>query len=168
MKTITTIITILLFCFTSQAQTAIGKKKADGAGILDFAAGKKLGIVLPWILNKAGITTPGTLFYDTVTKKVMYRNNTAFIDLSINTGTYTSKPGYVSLTESQKSTIIGSKSSSAEGVVILESNNKALILPKVASPHLNIKNPEPGTICYDTTTKLMCVYNGKEWTFWGK
>jgi len=40
------------------------------------------------------------------------------------------------------------------------------VLPKMASPHLNIINPAPGMIVYDTTAKLMTVFNGSVWTFW--
>ncbi|MFB9078942.1 hypothetical protein ACFFLS_10415 [Flavobacterium procerum] len=65
-----------------------------------------------------------------------------------------------------KGTVIGAQSSDVDGVLVLESSNKALILPKVVSPHLNIIKPMAGTICYDTVKKLLCVYNGTEWTFW--
>lgn len=52
------------------------------------------------------------------------------------------------------------------GFFVLADTNKAMVLPKVADPHLNIINPEPGTMVYDTTSKLLAVYNGSVWTFW--
>ncbi|WP_262707286.1 hypothetical protein [Chryseobacterium balustinum] len=41
----------------------------------------------------------------------------------------------------------------------METNNQAMVLPKVESTHLNIINPEPGTMAYDTVTKQLAVYN---------
>ena len=35
--------------------------------------------------------------------------------------------------------------------MVLADTNKAMVLPKVASPHLNIVNPAPGMMVYDTT-----------------
>ncbi|HRM13961.1 MAG TPA: hypothetical protein PLV47_13590, partial [Flavobacterium sp.] len=52
------------------------------------------------------------------------------------------------------------------GILVLEDSNKAMVLPKVPSPHLNIINPEPGMMVYDTTTKQLAVFNGKVWSFW--
>ncbi|WP_426480116.1 hypothetical protein [Chryseobacterium sp. R2ACT005] len=44
--------------------------------------------------------------------------------------------------------------------------NKAMILPKIASPHLNIVNPAAGMMVYDTTKKQLAIYNGTVWSFW--
>ncbi len=55
----------------------------------------------------------------------------------------------------------------SEGATIIEKkSNKAMILPKVASPHLNIKNPAPGMIVYDTDARQLAVFNGTVWSFW--
>ena len=62
--------------------------------------------------------------------------------------------------------IIGKQSTTAEGVLVLESDTKALILPKVESPVANIKSPVAGTMVYDPTKKIMAIYNGKDWSFW--
>ncbi|MBQ0152623.1 MAG: hypothetical protein KBS61_06995 [Chryseobacterium sp.] len=61
---------------------------------------------------------------------------------------------------------IGTSITSTPGILVLEDSNKAMILPKVSSPHLNIKNPETGTMAYDTVSKQLAVYNGKVWSFW--
>jgi hypothetical protein len=169
MKKIISFLAIFCLPVLVYTQTAIDKRSADGAGILDFKAGTKRAIVLPQVLNTASIVTPGTLFYDTNLKKVMYKDNNGIKDLSINTGIYNPIQNYETLiSNANKVSIVGSKTSSATGVLILESDKKALVLPKIASPQLNIINPEPGTICYDTDKKLFCVFNGKEWTFWGE
>ena len=52
------------------------------------------------------------------------------------------------------------------GILVLADTDKAMVLPKVASPHLNIVNPSPGMIVYDTTKKQLAVFNGTVWSFW--
>ncbi len=147
------------FCFS---QIAIGKSSVDGDGLLDFVSGTTKGIILPKVesLNNQ----VGSLVFDTSDNKVKY-NNGSWVDLSINSGTsdITNQSSY---TERGGGTIIGSDTSSAEGVLILESSDKALILPKIASPHLNVKSPSPGMICYDTDKDLLAIYNGIQWAFW--
>ena len=56
----------------------------------------------------------------------------------------------------------------AEGVMVLESADKALILPKVVDPQANVLNPYPGMLCYDPVKKLVAVFNGTHWFFWQK
>lgn len=53
-----------------------------------------------------------------------------------------------------------------DGILVLEDTDKAMILPKVASPHLNIIDPAPGLIVYDTDSRQLAVYNGKVWSYW--
>ncbi|KRB56372.1 hypothetical protein [Flavobacterium sp. Root186] len=169
MKKILFILCTIAAGLTANAQSSIGKTTApDGSGILDFNAGGKAGIVLPWVttLPTGTALTGGTIIYDANQKKVMYYNNAAWVDLSNHAGAVdlsiqTSVPE-----AAKKGTVIGAQSSTVDGVLVLESQNKALILPKVASPQLNIVSPMAGTICYDTVKKLVCIYNGSEWTFW--
>ena len=52
------------------------------------------------------------------------------------------------------------------GILILSDPNKAMILPQVPSPHLNIKNPAAGMMVYDTNNKILAVFNGTQWSFW--
>lgn len=151
-----------------QAQVSIGKPTVDGAGILDFASGDNRGIMLPRVTETAGITTPGTLYYDADTKKVMCKGHTEE-DLSVkNDGVFVETLGYQALSEEGNGVVIGDETMAPEGVLVLEDETRALILPKVASPHLNIKNPEAGLICYDTVSNMLAVFDGKQWAFWGK
>lgn len=65
--------------------------------------------------------------------------------------------------------IIGSSNppqSIVPGILVLADTNKAMILPKVNSPHLNIKNPAAGMLVYDAAEKMLAVYNGTQWSFW--
>ncbi|MBV6880619.1 hypothetical protein NG800_009595 [Epilithonimonas ginsengisoli] len=52
------------------------------------------------------------------------------------------------------------------GILVLADTNKAMVLLKVASPHLNIVNPAPGMIVFDTVKNQLAVFNGTVWTFW--
>lgn len=52
------------------------------------------------------------------------------------------------------------------GILILSDPNKAMILPKVESPHLTIKNPAAGMMVYDSLNKILAVFNGTQWSFW--
>jgi hypothetical protein len=168
MKKIIFVICAVFAGFVANAQAVIGKTTPDGSGIVDFNAGGKSGIVLPWVttLPTGSALTGGVMLYDAAKKKVVYYNETGWVDLSNHTGTIdlTIQNGVPEA--ATKGTVIGATSSSVDGVLVLESSNKALILPKVASPHLNIISPMPGTICYDTVKKMVCIYNGSEWTFW--
>jgi hypothetical protein len=169
MKKILLIICTICAVLAANAQASIGKTAVpDGSGIMDFNSGGKGGIVLPWVttLPTGAALTGGVMIYDASLKKVMYYNGTSWVDLSNHTGAVdlsiqSSVPESVN-----KGTVVGALSSLVDGVLVLEAPDKALILPKVASPHLNIVQPMAGTICYDTVKKQVCIYNGSEWTFW--
>lgn len=158
-------IIILFFPIILKAQIAIGKDTVDGSGILDFPEGTTSGIILPWVTNSENMTpvTPGTLVFDLTTSKVKYYNG-VWNELSDKTGLNpVISPGN---DIAANGVIIGSSTSSATGVLVLESGDRALILPKVLDPATNVKSPAAGMICYDPGTKIMCVYNGSEWFFW--
>lgn len=164
MKKILFILIILPFFAT--AQVAIGKTSVDGSGILDFPTGTKKGIILPNVLDNNNINPiePRTLVFDQNTSKIKYYNG-VWIELSDKTGiSPTLNSGNDIVTNN--GVIIGANSSSANGALVLESSNKALILPKIVDPVTNVKSPVAGMICYDPSKKLFCVYNGKDWYFW--
>jgi len=54
----------------------------------------------------------------------------------------------------------------AIGILVLSDTNTAMILPKMDSPHLNIVNPAPGMMAYDTKTNQLAIFKGTVWTFW--
>jgi hypothetical protein len=58
------------------------------------------------------------------------------------------------------------KISNAKGVLVLESADKAMILPKITNPHTTVKNPYPGMMCYDLTSKSLAVFDGANWNYW--
>lgn len=150
-----------------QAQAGIGTQTLSKSASLEFKTGDKSGLVLPWVTTMpTGVAlTGGVMLYDTTDNKVKYYDGSAWKNLS-KAGTV-NVPSQAALSEATTpGTVIGAQSSLVEGVLVLEATDKALILPKMASPETAIIKPMAGTICYDTVKKEVCVFNGTEWTFW--
>ncbi|UTX48879.1 hypothetical protein [Chryseobacterium sp. MA9] len=159
------LILLLLFSAIFNAQVAIGKTQIDGSGLLDFQTGTTNGIILPRVIDVGTMNAivPGTLVFDSASSRVKYFNG-IWEDLSDKQGNSpVLLPGNDIATTG---VIIGAASSAATGVLVLESDTKALILPKVTDPVTNVKSPAAGMICYDPGTQMICVYNGTEWFFW--
>jgi hypothetical protein len=98
---------------------------------------------------------------------VKYYNGT-WQDLSGEDGDVTSalttQP--VGIIEVNKGVIIGANTSSADGVLVLESDTKAMVLPWVESTD-DVINPSPGMMVYVSSVKMLAVFNGTSWAFWG-
>lgn len=186
----------ILLSTLANAQVAIGKTNVTNAtvslefGVSDATNGYK-GILLPWVSTVAGtpnasytgLSNPvdGTIIFDVSDKKVKYRKAGAWSDLSKNEITTVNgianydTTGIINttlqdnLTENSTAKVMigGDPSTDATtGVLVLADTNKAMILPKMASPHLNIQNPPAGMMAYDTSAKQLAVFNGKVWSFW--
>jgi hypothetical protein len=160
--------TLLFFavCFTANAQVAIGKTTVDGSGILDFASGTTNGIILPIVetLPTASATQNGTFLMDKNDKKIKMCENGSWVELSDegSVANYT----FNTTAEAGDGVIIGAEASTATGVLVLEANNKALILPHVAAPEANVKSPVAGMMVYDTTSKSVAIFDGLKWNYW--
>ena len=158
---------IVFFNF-SIGQVAIGKQVVDGnSTVLDFnnALGNTKGLILPATSGvAAGSLVNGTFIFDTTDNKVKVYENDAWKPLS-DAGS--SAAIVVNTTvELGKGVVIGQSSSTADGVLVLESRDKAMILPQISTPHLNVKNPYPGMICYDTASKTLAIFDGSVWNYW--
>lgn len=150
------------------AQVAIGKASVSSPSVsLEFGTGNK-GIILPWATSTGAVTgaVNGTIIYDTSDKKVKVKYNTGWKDLSVDTTGVVDTTLQNSLSDLANAKVSIGTPTSTPGILVLEDNNKAMILPKVASPHLNIINPAAGMMAYDTTTKQLAVFNGTVWSFW--
>ncbi|WP_241486041.1 hypothetical protein [Chryseobacterium angstadtii] len=116
----------------------------------------------------------GTIAYDLTDHKVKVKYASGWKDLSVDTtGTtvdpVTSTDGVSMQTpfnEEPGAKVTVGAPGADPGILVLEDTNKAMILPKVSSPHLNIINPAPGMMVYDTTAKQLAVFNGTVWSFW--
>lgn len=171
-----------LFGTFATAQVAIGKvgitTLADNVTpnpwiSLEFGPDttEKRGLVLPWV-NSAGAVTgsvDGTIVYDLTDHKVKYKRAGSWFDLSVDTNGVADTTLQDNKSEqSNAKAAIGSAATTdtTPGILVLTDENKAMILPKVALPHLNIKNPAAGMLAYDTTNRQLAVFNGTSWSFW--
>jgi len=178
MKTISIITSVLILVgITAKSQIAIGKQTVTNTSVsLEFANTENRGFVLPYITNKSGITAEGSMIYDTTDHKVKYlKDSGVWVNLSEDDATAStigaadlSIQGTDKTEQPTAKTVIGANGSTdtTNGILVLSDANKAMILPQVASPHLNIINPAPGMMVYDTVKKQLAVYNGTAWSFW--
>ncbi len=149
------------------AQVAIGKNTVTNPSVsLEFSTVENRGLILPYVENKNGITQNGSMIYDTTDHKVKILKNGTWFDLSVDNTGNADITIQTSKTENLNAKVNIGILGAAQGILVLEDNNKAMVLPKVASPHLNIINPSAGMVVYDTTKRQMAVYNGTVWTFW--
>jgi hypothetical protein len=61
---------------------------------------------------------------------------------------------------------VNAATDTTNGILVLTDTDKAMVLPKVASPHLTIQSPAPGMMVFDTVKRQLAVYNGTVWSFW--
>lgn len=172
-------ILIVALCSLSaiaNAQVSIGgKQSVEGTStILDFnsTTTNTNGIILPAVLDiSSALATStannnGTFLFDVSTQKVKMYENNAWVDLSGAGNSAVISANVSAEGSGNQGVIIGSGTSSAKGVLVLESSDKAMILPRIATPHLAVKSPYPGMICYDTTSKTMALFDGIVWNYW--
>lgn len=178
MKTIYSI-ALLLLSTLGFSQVIIGDNTGtvtDKTSVLvEFATDQNKGIILPYCqtLPSGSGLAEGTILLDSTnptSAKVKYYNG-SWQDLSVGNGANISS--YLSIqpttiTElTTQGAIIGSSTSPVNGTLILESSDKAMVLPMVESTD-NIPDPAPGMMVYINKTglKRLAVYNGAKWTFW--
>jgi len=164
-------VALLALMGTVKSQVAIGKTDVTNTSVsLEFADTENRGLILPYVEDQAGITQNGTIIYDTTDRKVKYLKDTGvWFDLSVdNTGTadLTIQTGKTETPTAKAAIGTNAATDTTAGVLVLSDTNKAMILPKMASPHLNIINPAPGMMAYDMVKKQLAVYNGTVWSFW--
>jgi len=170
MKKITILFSALFFSLHF-SQLAIGKSSVSNTSVsLEFASGHR-GLILPWVTSAAAVTgsVDGTVIYDVSDKKVKYRKAGAWFDLSIDPTGSVNTTLQNSKTEHTNSKVSIGNNGSADttpGILVLTDNDKAMVLPKMDNPHLNIINPTAGMIAYDTANHQFAVFNGSVWSFW--
>ena len=177
MKNIFTI--ILLASITSiNAQVIIGNSIGTATTktsvLLDFAAGQNKGMIVPYVrtIPTGSALVGGSIILDATTAttaRMKYYNGSTWIDLSGQDANVTSALANqpTGVTETNSKSIIGAQSSSADGVLVLESTQKAMVLPMVLDVKLVVR-PSPGMMVYvnKTGAKRLAVYNGSKWSFW--
>jgi len=169
---------ILIFMFSQIgfSQVIIGNNMGTATDktsvLLAFSNTENKGIILPYITDKTGLNTPGSLILNATTPtaaKVEYYNGTTWVDLSIQTANVSSYLGIqpTAKENTNAKVVIGANTSAADGILVLESNTKAMVLPTVSS-YKNIINPAPGmmVLVNDGGIKTLAFYNGNQWSFW--
>lgn len=156
---------------------AVGTAGTKTSVLLEFAANQNKGLILPYVrtLPSGAALTEGTIVLnatDGTRAKVQYYNgSTDWVDLSSGneaniSGILSSQPAGISENAAAK-TIIGAPSSTADGVLVLESATQAMVLPTVADTN-DVINPAPGLMVYinKPDAKRLAVFNGAVWTYW--
>lgn len=164
--------TIIIFSLLSFSlhfsQIAIGKSSVSNTSVsLEFASGNR-GLILPWVTSASSVTgaVNGTMIYDITDKKVKYLKSGIWVDLSIDTTGIVNTALQNSKTEQTNSKVTIGNTNTTSGILVLSDNDKAMVLPKMDNPHLNIVNPTPGLIAYDTANHQLAIFNGSVWSFW--
>lgn len=170
MKNTFLILAMLMTATAAKSQVAIGKPAVSNTSVsLEFADTENKGMILPYIEDKSSITENGTIIYDVTDHKVKYLKDNSWFDMSVDATGVASIAIQTTKTENTAAkSAIGTNGATdgTAGVLVLSDDNKAMVLPRVASPHLNIINPAAGMMVYDLTKKQIAVYNGTVWSFW--
>lgn len=162
---------LVVFLFSNnivKAQVAIGKQSISSESVsLEFGSENR-GLILPWVTNKDNVTdvVPGTFIFDSSDKKTKFKLARDWMTLHLLTTGYVDTSLQDSESENETAKVSIGEPTDTKGILVLEDKNKAMILPKVQSPHDNIIKPEPGTIVFDIKKQLLAVYNGSSWEFW--
>ncbi|WP_213279663.1 hypothetical protein [Chryseobacterium indologenes] len=169
MKKIASIL-IIAVSASLDAQIALGKTTLESASSSVEFGNENRGLVLPWVADTSGIqnVVNGTLVFDTSDMKVKVYQNNLWKDLSVDATGTADTSLQDNLPDNINAKVSIGTSSSVNGILVLEDSTKAMVLPKVAFPHLNIISPAAGMIVYDTQKKQLAVFNGTVWSFWGE
>ena len=149
--------------------------------LLEFANTNNKGLILPYVRTKASSPTEGAVILDVSdpnNARVKYYNNNSltsdrWTDLSgqgANVSTIlSSQPTSSTNVElAEAKTVIGASTTTVnDGVLVLESTTKAMVLPIVSDVN-NIPSPSPGMMVFvnKTGAKRLAVFNGTVWSFW--
>lgn len=162
------------------AQVAIGKTSTTSPSVsleFDYTLNdptKQKGLILPWTnaSNTLVSVVPGTVIFDASDKKVKYYKGTddpnsqpTWVDLTIDNTGIVDTTLQSNITDVETSKVAIGTLSNTNGILVLEDNNKAMILPKV-DKYTSVVNPTSGTMVYDLANDMICFFNGSVWTFW--
>lgn len=173
---------------TTFSQVRIGKSDATSLSstsvLVEFGDTKDKGIVLPYIetlpAEGTATATGGAIIFDVSANaeyKIKVKNqNVGWRDLSIQSGFSSAVESVVKPAQTapladntNAKAIIGAATSTADGILVLESADKAMVLP-IVDDYKAIKNPSPGMLAFlrglTADEHRLIVFNGQKWTFW--
>lgn len=153
---------------------AVGTAAVKTSVLLDFAPNENKGIILPYVRTLPTAPVEGTLVLDATDAtqaRVKYYNGT-WVDLSGQdadvTAVLATQPTASQMPEGAgEKVIIGAASSAANGILVLESTTKAMVLPMVEDVQ-NVPSPSAGMMVYINKegAKRLAVFNGSKWSYW--
>ncbi len=150
---------------------AIGTATDKTSVLLEFANTDNRGLILPYVTTLPSSPAPGTILLDATSStqaRVKFYNG-SWTDLSGQDGDVSEEIAYQNTyvsREGNSKAIIGDVPATADGVLVLESKSKAMVLPIVTDVN-NIPSPSPGMMVYvKGTNKRLAVFNGSKWSFW--
>ena len=187
MKTIIT--TLLLGCISfANAQVIIGDAVGTATNktsvLLEFAANQNKGIILPYVrvMPTGAALTEGTILMDVsvpAAAAVKYYAGTVkgWLNLTGENGAVntilpslaTQQPAGATEMSTAKA-VIGDVAGAPDGVLVLNSTSKAMVLPMVEKVG-DVPQPAAGMMVYvkgvsPTFNKRLAVFNGVKWSFW--
>ncbi|MDQ1805105.1 hypothetical protein RAH57_13995 [Chryseobacterium sp. CKR4-1] len=171
-------ITLILASQSAFTQVIIGNASGTAQNktsvLLEFAQGQNKGIVLPYTRTLPTSPVEGTILLDATTAsdaRVKFYNG-SWTDLSgqganVASALASQPTSSQAVENTDEKVVIGNPVSAAEGVLVLESESKAMILPYVDNTD-DIPNPAPGMMVYinKTGAKRLAVFNGSKWSYW--
>lgn len=174
MKNIISILSIIMTPL-SFAQVIIGDETGTAINkssvLLEFANTGDKGLVLPYLRVLPTSPSEGTIILDAsvaTAARIKYYNG-SWIDLSGQDADVSDDLIQQPIIPENASSkvIIGNQNSTADGILVLESSTKAMVLPIVDSTN-KIINPSPGMMVYliNGNKKRLAVFNGNKWSFW--
>lgn len=172
----TSILIVLVYLVSNLClgQLVIGKEMATNESVLlEFGQDNK-GLILPSVID-APNSVAGTMIFSIEQKSVLVKeekNNgvaTNWTNLSINeqegkVHSFTNQGE--DIIEDKTAVILGSDTSTKPGILVLESTEKVLVLPKVNQAQNDIVSPIAGTILYDASSAMLAVFDGNNWSYW--
>ena len=189
---VTLLVSISILSFSQVrigANNAVNSLTNTTSVLLEFGTDKDKGIILPYVEtvpSGANDAKGGTLIFDVSATtenpngeyKVKVKNETAgWSDLSVQSGYSTTVETDVKDPQAKPladkagaKVIIGNKDTTTDGVLVLDSNDKAMVLP-IVDDYKAIKNPSAGMMAFqkhptDNTKHRLIVFNGQKWAFW--
>lgn len=153
------------------AQVGVEREDVREDGLMDFPENATKGILLPRLVNTADVADKskvgGALAFNVDAKRIEYYNESKWIPMT-SEGTevpstylqqkkeddseYAEVGTGVLITDKDDSASTNAGNAGNAGVLVLDSDSKALILPQVEDV-TELPNPTAGLICYDKLTK---------------
>lgn len=182
------ILLLVFFSACAVSQVRIGGTNSvtsvtNTSVLLEFGTDGDKGIILPYVETVptgANNAKGGTIIFDVSSNteyKVKIKNETAgWKDLSVVSGYSQAVENAVLIPQGSPladqangKAIIGDVNTTTDGVLVLDSPDKAMVLPIVTS-YTAIKNPSPGMMAFlqgtTASNHRLIIFNGQKWTFW--